>query len=218
MTEAPRSAILERIRRRGPTSIDELAASLGLSKTAARAHVLRLEKRGLIARVEAEPVGPGRPRARFALTQRGGETFPNADAAVLERLLTFLERQGRRDLIVEFFTEYWSERRASLLRSLRVSSFGASRLDQRLEALETLLAHSEFMPRIERRSRAGRKLVVVHECNCPLPAAVRATRIPCQLETQFLAEVVGGTPVATSIAAHRGETCRFELRVEPGDA
>lgn len=199
-------------------SIDDLASSLGLSKTAARAHLLRLEKRGLIARVEAEPVGPGRPRARFVLTRRGGETFPTADAAVLERLLTFLDRHGHRDLIVEFFTEFWSERRASLLRSLRVSSFGESRLDERLEGLEMLLERSEFMPRIERRSRAGQELVVVHECSCPLPAAVRATRIPCQLETQFLTEVVGGAPVATRIATHRAETCRFELRIEQGDA
>ncbi len=86
----------------------------------------------------------------------------------------------------------------------------------RLSQLQKLLEQNDFMPRIERRARAGEKLVVVRECNCPLPAAVRATNIPCRLEAEFLAEAVGGTPVATHVAANRADTCRFEFLVDSG--
>lgn len=212
-TEEPRQTILDALRRRGAMSIDELAALLDLSKTATRAHVLRLEKAGLIARMEADPDGPGRPRARFALTQRGAGSFPTADAELLEVLLAFLEREGHSALIRHFFEELWSERRSSLLQSLGVNSFADSSLKERLLHLEELLEESDYMPSIERRRQGKGKLVVLRECNCPLPAAVRATRIPCQLEAAFLAEVVGGEALETQLAADRAETCTFEFLV-----
>jgi predicted ArsR family transcriptional regulator len=212
--EEPRQIVLDLLRRRGPMSIDALGPLLELSKTATRAHVLRLEKDGLVRRVEAEPDGPGRPRVRFTLTERGGAAFPTADADVLERLLSFLESAGQARLIEKFFEELWSERRSLLLETLDTDAFADAPLSKRLRHLERLLERSQFMPRIERRARADGKLVVVQECNCPLPAAVRATKIPCRLEAEFLANVVGGKALDARVAADRSDTCTFEFLVQ----
>jgi len=56
--------------------------------------------------------------------------------------------------------------------------------------------------------------VLVQECNCPLAAAVRATHIPCQLESAFLGEVLGSGPVKVVIATSPRQPCRFEFELE----
>ncbi len=212
--EGPRQTVLDLLRRRGAASIDSLAAQLRLSKTATRAHVLKLEKDGFVRRIEAEPDGPGRPQVRFTLTERGGAAFPTADADVLERLLAFLESEGQARLTKKFFEELWSERRSLLLEILNTDAFAKVSLKKRLRHLERLLEQSHFMPRIECSTRGEGRLVVVRECNCPLPAAVRATKIPCQLEAEFLADVVGGSALEARIATGRADTCTFQFLLQ----
>jgi hypothetical protein len=139
-----------------------------------------------VTRVSPKTTGPGRPPVRFQLTTEGGARFPTLDAELLQRLLTFLNESGQHQLIVQFFQTIWSERRAALLNRLHTDDFATVDLPLRLEALRELLAESRFMPQIERAPTSESTCVLVRECNCPLPAAVRATRIPCRLETEFL--------------------------------
>ncbi|MFT5429506.1 MAG: putative ArsR family transcriptional regulator [Myxococcota bacterium] len=210
----PRTTILSALRQHGSLTIDALMDRLTLSKTATRAHLTRLERDGLVTRVSPKISGPGRPPVSFRLTNDGGARFPTLDSELLERLLTFLGTAGRNDLIVQFFQSVWSERRSALLNDLETDDFSAVDLPRRLRALERLLAESRFMPQIETTATPASTRVLVRECNCPLPAAVRATRIPCRLESEFLREVIGGESLAVSLASDRADTCSFEFLVE----
>lgn len=207
--------ILGALKRHATMTIDELVERFELSKTAMRAHLLRLEEDDMIERYEMQTGGPGRPPLAYRVTERGGEMFATADTAILTRLLEYLGREGAMHLVQGFFEELWSERLVEFQDGLHAEELSSISFEQRLDMLEKLLSAHEFMPVVEtRRSEDGAARVTVRECNCPFPAAVRATRIPCQLEMKFLAEVLGAQPLRTSFASKRNETCLFDFEVE----
>lgn len=211
--------ILAALKRHGTMTVDELVEHFELSKTAMRAHLLRLEDDDMIERHEIESHGPGRPPLAYRVSERGGEAFGSADSAVLTRLLEYLGREGAMDFVQGFFEELWSERLAEFQERLNAGDRGPSCMEVRLEVLEALLSHHEFMPVIETRPAEGSaESITVRECNCPFPAAVRATRIPCQLETKFLAEALGAKNRRATFASKRNETCHFDFVVDPAAA
>jgi predicted ArsR family transcriptional regulator len=210
----PRAELLRLLRYRGAMSLDALSDELGLSKTATRTHALRLEGTGLIRRARPPTEGPGRPPLHYELTPAGADTFPHHEPELLERLLAFLLARGQRDTVEAFFGEVWQARRARLERAWEALPADGDPLARRLKALERVLAEDGFMPRVHAEPEGGSRLVVVRECNCPLPAALRATRIPCELETRFLADATGGEVERVSLATDRTETCEFRLQVE----
>lgn len=210
----PKHTILEALRLRGPMRTDALVEATGLSKTATRARLLRLERDGLIARDDAAPRDAvGRPPVVYRLTDDGAEAFPVRDAALLERLLAFLEREGEGSLAERFFDELWQERTDQLRRAL--GDPRRASLDERLDALVDLLDAGDFMPVVDLVNREdGGRRVRIRECNCPLPAAVRATRLPCRFEARFLADAVGGRVASARMASSRGDTCLFEIDLD----
>jgi len=202
----PRQALLTHIKREGQVTVDQAVAHLGASKNTVRMHLLELERRGLLERVEAEAQGRGRPPLTFRLSPSAGARFPKSDGQVLTQLLTYLEARGAEDLVIGFFEQMWQERRADYEIELEARGQDAGALEARLDALIAVLEAHHFMPRSE--LEGGR--LRIHECNCPFPAAVRATRVPCQLEARFLEEVIGYAPSRVHIATSEAERCRFE--------
>lgn len=205
-----RQMILTALRRRGPLTTNALMTETGLSKTATRARLLGLVREGLIVRVEPEHSGVGRPPIAYALTESGAGIFPVRDAHLLARLLAFLEDEGQRELSERFFESIWDQRRESLRERLGERTT----LEGRVVALRALLEESDFMPKLELVTDDGKRRLRVEECNCPLPAAVRSTRIPCRLEARFLADAVGGRLTSMTTAESRRDTCLFEISLD----
>ena len=207
--------ILETLKRRGMMTIDEIVDCFDLSKTAVRAHLVALEDDGMLAGEKAPSEGRGRPPMAYRVTDKGAATFATDDTILLTRLLDFLGRRGAGELIEAFFDELWSERLEEVRATLNTKTLDSAPRQQRLEVLEQLLATHDFMPEIQTQTCSdGDTTITVRECNCPFPAAVRATRLPCQLETEFLAEVLGATVTRASFASKRSETCQFDFTVD----
>ncbi|PKN57043.1 MAG: hypothetical protein CVU56_12955 [Deltaproteobacteria bacterium HGW-Deltaproteobacteria-14] len=212
---AQRTQLLDAIKREGTVSVDALVGRSDLSKTAVRAHLLTLEELGFIERAEVAGTRVGRPPLAFRVTERARPLFPSVDPELLTRLLGLLGERGHQDVIDAFFEDIWAERRREYAQEL-AARFGADpTLSERLEVLEAVLDRGHFMPRIEvgdadEADRPGRRRrVVINECNCPFGAAVRATRVPCVLEREFLGEVVGAPPTATKFATSLSSLCVF---------
>lgn len=209
-----RRVVLDVLRRQRESTIDALVEKSGLSKTAVRAHLVRLERDGAVERTSLEHEGPGRPPVAFSLTEQGAALFPSSDAAMLSGLLEYLKGQGAGELVEGYFAEVWADRAMDVLEELQAPDFRSSPLAERLRALEAVLTRSDFMPRIEREvDGSGTERVRVCECNCPLPAAARASRAPCRLEVQFLSEVIGARPSSVHICTRRREPCVFEFEI-----
>src|SRR5687768_6640920 len=81
--------------RRAPATVGELAASLGLTDNAVRAHLAAMERDGLVEQRRGPVRGVGKPPTVYALSPAADTLLPKAYAPVLGVLLATLgERMG----------------------------------------------------------------------------------------------------------------------------
>lgn len=219
----PRRELVHLLKERGTVCVDAASEALGQSRTATRSHLLYLEARGIIERVKLETNKRGRPPLAFRLTNDGESLFPRDDAEVLTNLLLFLKEQGQSKLLEAFFEELWAERFDEFERELDARGGDPDDLIRRVAALETVLIRSHFMPRFEviKGGQATRfdedqpldsmRTLRLRECNCPFPAVVRATKIPCRMEVEFLSKVFGRRP-SSACFIHQGHSaCVYDF-------
>jgi predicted ArsR family transcriptional regulator len=103
-----RGRIVEELRRT-PRSAAQLAEAMGLSEVAVRRHLAMLERDGLVDAETVRREGPGRPCARYHLTDRGRRLFPDYSAQFACELLEFLEEEHGRAAVLRFYQ--WRQRR-----------------------------------------------------------------------------------------------------------
>jgi predicted ArsR family transcriptional regulator len=192
------------IKHRGSISIDDAQESTGLTRTTLREHLGMLERDGLLLRSTIRR-GRGRPSLSYALTADAEHLFPSRDQHLLGSLLEFLEDAGRNDLIEQFFRQYWAERLADMNR--RTAHLKSDDRKGRIGVLEELLTEQGFMPSLS-TTEPG---LVVRECNCPFPEAVRRTRLPCRLEAEFLSDVLNRPVGRVSYIPDGAAACTYEF-------
>ena len=202
-----RARLVELMKRKGSATVAEATEQLDLAETTIRQHLERLEQQGLVEH-ESESSGRGRPTLRYRLSPLGERLFPTQDGTLLRELVDFLVRQGYPRLVDDFFQQIWEERREELDERIRQSEAGE--LAATLEVLEEFLAEQGFMPEIERDEEG----VTIRECNCPFPESVRATRLPCRLEAEFLERVLGRELTRVGYMPDGEPACTYEFNTE----
>ena len=206
-----RRRIIQLIKRRGAVTVEEAAAALELGLTTVRQHLGRLEEAELVARSSVAS-GPGRPALEYRLTGAGEGLFPAQDAELLRRMIDFLIHQGYPGVVDAFFRDLWDERRAEL--AARLEETNAESLPERLAVVEELLDQDGFLPEIT----ADEQHVTLRECNCPFSAAVRATRLPCRLEAQFLEHALGRRLERVEYMPDGNAACVYQFSTDEGAA
>src|SRR5947209_9117387 len=91
LLESTRGQILELLRTNERT-VNELAAALRLTDNAVRAHLLSLERDGLVSQSGIQH-GFRKPHVTYALTADAEQIFPKAYGALLDILLTVLSKK-----------------------------------------------------------------------------------------------------------------------------
>lgn len=201
-----KTKLLDLLKARGAISIDEITEMLGLAKTTVRQHLLLLEKQGLVTR-SMRSQGKGRPQSVYQLSKTAGALFPSQEPDLLRQLLKRLLEDGHGEWVQRFFRDYW-EQRAEKFRNRLANKKNITQVTI-LKALFELLEEEGFMPEITKRKDGA---LVVRECNCPFPEAVKATGIPCRLEAEFLKQILqthlertdhipSGDPTCTYVAS-----------------
>jgi len=175
-----RRTLLLAIKRAGALSVDDAGTAIDRSMSTVREHLAELRQRGMVERVADAPSGRGRPRHRYRLTPEGEALFPGRDRELAGRLIAFLLERGETDLLEDFFNRFWAERTERVMQEFEASD--VTDRAERLHVLKQILADEGFMPDINECDGA----VVIRECNCPFPEAVKQTRLPCWLEAAFL--------------------------------
>jgi predicted ArsR family transcriptional regulator len=181
-------------------TVTELAENLGLTDNAVRAHLLSLERDGLI-RQSGVQRGARKPHYSYELTAEAERLFPKAYDALLNQLITTLKGRLPPAALEDVLREVG--------RSLawQHSADGSSvDLEGRLQnALEVLKALGGT-PSVE---RDGEKLTI-RSGGCPLAAAVVEHPEVCELAESLVAEIVG-LPVRESCERGTVPRCRFEI-------
>jgi predicted ArsR family transcriptional regulator len=186
---------------RGNTkTVNELAAELELTDNAVRAHLLSLERDGLIKQSGIQR-GTRKPHFAYELTAEADNLFPKAYDTLLNQLIT--ELKGR---VPPATLE-------QILRDVGRSLAGAQAanpenedLKHRIERALTALEAIGGAARIEEQ----KEQFFIRSESCPLAAAVTEHPEVCRLAETLLSEIIG-SEVREQCDRNGPPRCRFEV-------
>ena len=186
--------------REGSSTVNDLASQLELTDNAVRAHLLSLERDGLV-RQSGVQRGSRKPHFSYELTAEAERLFPKAYDALLNQLITALKGRLPPAALEDVLREVGRS-----LAARHASGHTPADLEGRVRnALEVLKAIGGS-PSVE--SEGGR--LIIRSGGCPLSAAVVEHPEVCELAEALVAEVLG-VPVRERCDRGESPKCCFEV-------
>lgn len=199
LMESTRGKILDLLRPRDQT-VNELAAALGLTDNAVRAHLLSLERDGLIRQSGTQP-GFRKPHVTYALTADAEQIFPKAYGVLLDLILMVISKQlSPRELSAAMRDV---GKRVADKHLLEVK--GKSR-NQRIEMALQILKDLGGAATFEKSD--GKHFICGN--GCPLAAATSRHPEACLIAEALLSQIIG-VPVKEHCIHGPTPSCRFEI-------
>jgi predicted ArsR family transcriptional regulator len=181
-------------------TVNELAEELELTDNAVRAHLLSLERDGLI-RQRGVQRGTRKPHFSYELTNEAETLFPKAYDALLNQLIAVLKRRLKHAALEE------------VLREVGRSLAGSANSDRRRAGLETRIGRAlsalEAIGGAAQLEKEGNKLVI-RSGSCPLATAVAEHPEVCKLTEALVAEIIG-EKVREQCDREVSPRCRFVI-------
>jgi len=200
LLESTRGKILELLRTKEHT-VNELAAALRLTDNAVRAHLIALERDGLVSQAGVQP-GVRKPHATFALTSDAEQIFPKAYGSLLSLFLAvFSEKLTPGELRVAM--RAIGRKVADRYRTAFEGKNRKQRIEIALEILKELGGAASLQ-----KSEGG---CFIRGRECPLAAATARHPQACQIAESLLSEVIGA-PVKEHCVHDPRPTCCFKIR------
>lgn len=199
-----RSQILRHLlRNKTGSSIDELAQSSGVTRTAVRQHLASLMRDGLVALAGARPSG-GRPQQLFVLTPEGKESFPRRYSWFAQLLIEAIgQEHGAAGLRLRL-----ARIASAVVAQLKQRTPGLSSRRQRIEKL------SEVMDELGYDARTGRHVggaPTIEADNCVFHELAMKNPAVCQFDLALLSGFSGSKVELTECMARGGQVCRFHF-------
>ncbi len=179
-------------------TVSELAAELGISNTAIRSHMVRLEEEGLV-RHERVRRGVGKPAHEYRITAAGELLLSRAYLPLFQNLLEVLEAS-----LPEAAIE--STLREAGRRLAPSDSHPAGDLRARVEAAAAVLRELGGAASVD---VAGSTLLIQCTC-CAIGAIVADHPLACKAMEGMLGEFLD-TPVYEQCDRSGRPSCRFEI-------
>jgi predicted ArsR family transcriptional regulator len=183
---------------RGPSTVEEVAQSAGLTPNAVRSHLATLGRDGLVERMGFRK-GSGRPARLYRLTQKALNDLSEAHRPFLAALVRVLAQELPSDRVRELLVATGR----SLAPSLPPEADYAARRKAALAALRGLGADVEAI------EDAG--ALVIKGFACPLGDAVRSCPDVCHAVGALLEDVLH-RKVASECRHDGRPACRFRVR------
>lgn len=209
---------LRRLRRLGSASIQQLCAALGVTATAVRQRISRLQASGYVDR-ETIRAERGRPYHVYRVTSEGvrqlGDDYGEL-ARILWKELREIEDTDVRTRLLGRIRQALVERyRFEEQTEGNIPEDGRTgRLVDRFEQLRAVLAREGFAVEVETQAGDEGSLPVLREHFCPYHDLAAEDRSMCELEQSVFGEVLG-VPVALSRCCQDGDSfCEFEPAIE----
>jgi predicted ArsR family transcriptional regulator len=183
---------------RGTTrTVNELAEALDLTDNAVRAHLLSLERDGLIKQSGVQR-GTRKPHFAYELTGEAENLFPKAYDALLNQLIAVLKRRFTPEVLKDVLREVGR----SLGGNQTSGGDLESRVSRGLMALEAIGGSA----RVEKEEGQ----LFIRSRNCPLATAVAEHPEVCRLAESLLTKVIGAK-VREQCNREGSPQCAFEV-------
>jgi predicted ArsR family transcriptional regulator len=152
-----RDKILRTLLSKPRSTINDLAAAVGINPISVRHHLTNLQMEGLVEGQE-ERHGVGRPRLTYLLTDEGMERFPTRYMQLTTRLLSQMKDTMPGPVVANLFNQI-----AEDLASKYSSDLQSLSMEERLDLIKEILAHEGFT--VEWEKKGGQ--YEIHEISCP---------------------------------------------------
>jgi len=182
-------------------TVSELAAKLGLTDNAVRAHLLTLERDGLV-RQSGLQKGSRKPHFAYELTPEAELLFPKAYDTLLNQLITVLKAR----LSPKAFREALRAVGRSLATQHRSSSTRKEDLESRAQKALKALEELGGAARIEKEDTK----LLIRSNSCPLAAVVAEHPETCKIVEAQLSDIVGAK-VRERCSREESPRCCFEI-------
>jgi predicted ArsR family transcriptional regulator len=197
--KSTRGQILQLLRT-GEQTVNDLAAALKLTDNAVRAHLLSLERDGLIHQSGTQP-GVRKPHATYALTADAEQIFPKAYGPLVDLILTVFSRKLTPSELKTGMREVGRKVADEHLGDVK----GKTR-QQRINAALRVLADLGGAARFEKSE--GKHVIRGH--GCPLAAATGRHPEACLIAESLLSQIIGA-PVKERCLHQPVPSCCFEI-------
>jgi len=186
-------------------TLDELSSHLGITKTATREHLIKIETLGYINYIDAKG-SVGRPRRSYLLSSDGHEVFPRQYSWLSNVLLELLAE----DLDGKGVTRMMKALAAKVAKGMETRFQNARSSTELLTQITQAL--NELGYRAALKQSDLRKGAVIEATNCVYHSVAQRHPELCQFDTQFI-ENASGMSVKLESCITRGDSvCRFCLR------
>ncbi len=195
--------------RRGPHTVEELAAAVGLTDNAVRAHLAALERDGMVRLLGVRRCGgSGKPAYEYGLALAAEQVFPKPYADMLGTLYDVLgDRLPAAELAA--LARETGRRMARRLDSGATASRGAA---------EGAVAALNAMGGLAELEVGGHDSApVIRAYSCPLAEVVTRHPGACALAEAFVSGLAG-VPVCAECSPGERPHCRFTLQHGDRDA
>ena len=204
---ALRREILERLRRDGPSSPDQLATAIGASRTGVLQQLRALEGARFVSRQTVRH-GVGRPRHLYDVTPDAQELFPSNYDALAEGLLAAIGAVGGDALIEQVFQARRRQIGARVRREIDERVGADAPLIDRVRALAVLQDEQGYLADAV---IDGDGTIRLREHNCAILDVAKGQRSACDSELELFREVLGVDVVRDSHIASGDRCCSYRV-------
>ena len=192
-----------RLKTRGPATIAELAADLGLSGEAIRQQLAPLERETWIEREALPPSGePGRPPGRYRLTMKGEGLFPKQTGSLAVAFADAIREEMGSDALDQILGAVTDARVLGLQ-----GGRGESTLAEKVARLRGIYVPDDAFIDIEKVAD-GYRLI---ERNCPFLDVALARPLLCSSTVTTLTRLVGRRVVREDRFQDGHGCCSFRI-------
>ena len=196
-----RAKILGLLREQDST-VRDLATRLGLTNNAVRAHLVALQKEGLVRRGGLQ-TGTRKPHIVYALTENAIYAFPNPYGRLLRAFVAVLAKQLSSQTLMGYLRQLGRE----LAREPAQEARDKSPTERRRIALNLLVALGG-----EPSLRTNDGAEFIEGRSCPLAALTGPYPETCVIAQTIISEIIG-QPVQQSCVRGPKPRCRFQISV-----
>ena len=197
--ESTRGRIVTLLRRSNKT-VNELAADLDLTDNAVRAHLMSLERDGLVTQ-RGTVKGHRKPHFIYGLSDKARDLFPRPYGILFNRLLSTLKSSLRKPVLIDRLREVGRSIGDEV--STNLPNGREARLEQALSAIESLGGSARV------NTESGQ--TSIQSDGCPFSEAVEAHPEVCKV-TESMLEAILETKVEEACDRSASPKCRFVVR------
>jgi len=194
----------ELLEHKAGVTLDELAASVGLSRTAVNQHLIALEREGYVRKASPRKTG-GRPLHVYVLTEQGANRFPKQYSWFSKLLIrTLRERFGEEEA-----SRYMYDLGVKMSADLIPRLVGKNRVERIAEIVQ-IMNEAGFVARTVSPNGAD-KLPRVECKNCVYHDLSKDYPEVCRFDVGFLSGLMGAEVEHQECMQRGGGACRFRF-------